>query len=261
MPFPETPRVIYEKNPLDLVICQIRFPPILRIETEIPARFQEVLRIDYPLLREQPTLIQPPGLPADFANLAASLIPGAGRKGYEFVSADENWRVTLFRSFVSLTCNKYSKWEHFKERLRPVLAAFVEQYQPTFYLRLGLRYRDVIVRSKLNLEKSNWGSLLQPQVAGELASNIAPSVEDVSRQVVLRQSKHEGKITVQHGTVRLQDTNEECYCFDIDLFTDRRTELDQAEQTLDDFNRQSGRLFRWCISDELHRAMGPVAVD
>jgi len=32
MPFPEVKRVIYEHNPLDKVICQLRFPPILRIE-------------------------------------------------------------------------------------------------------------------------------------------------------------------------------------------------------------------------------------
>ena len=40
-PFPDTPRVVYNKNPLFEVLCQLRFPHILRIETEIPAAVPE----------------------------------------------------------------------------------------------------------------------------------------------------------------------------------------------------------------------------
>ena len=44
MPFPVTKRIIYKKNPLVEVICQLRFPPILSIDTEIPARFQGAIK-------------------------------------------------------------------------------------------------------------------------------------------------------------------------------------------------------------------------
>lgn len=53
MPFPNSPRVIYRKNPLEQVICQIRFPSILRIDTEIPAAFQELVRSQFPLFEER----------------------------------------------------------------------------------------------------------------------------------------------------------------------------------------------------------------
>ena len=48
MPFPEVKRIIYKKNPLDKVICQLRFPTILKIEKEIPAEFQERIRKEFP---------------------------------------------------------------------------------------------------------------------------------------------------------------------------------------------------------------------
>ena len=55
MPFPEVKRVIYKKNPLDRVICQLRFAPILKIDAEIPADFQEMIRADFPNYSEKMT--------------------------------------------------------------------------------------------------------------------------------------------------------------------------------------------------------------
>ena len=52
MPFPKVKRFVYKTNLLDEVICQVRFPPILKIDTETPAAFQEVLRSSYPYLTE-----------------------------------------------------------------------------------------------------------------------------------------------------------------------------------------------------------------
>src|SRR5258708_12324597 len=53
MLFPESERVIYDKNPLQQVICQLRFPPILRINTEVPVAFQERVKQDYPFYQEK----------------------------------------------------------------------------------------------------------------------------------------------------------------------------------------------------------------
>ena len=52
MPFPEAKRIIYRKNPLDQVICQLRFPPILKIDAEVPAKFQDRIRGDFPNLSD-----------------------------------------------------------------------------------------------------------------------------------------------------------------------------------------------------------------
>jgi len=46
---PESPRVIYASNPLVDVICQVRFPRILRIDSELPVAFQEAIRDQFPL--------------------------------------------------------------------------------------------------------------------------------------------------------------------------------------------------------------------
>ena len=37
-------RCIYRRSPLIEVICQLRFPAILRIDAQAPAQFQEAIR-------------------------------------------------------------------------------------------------------------------------------------------------------------------------------------------------------------------------
>lgn len=52
MPFPEYPRYRYEKHTLQNVICQLRFPTILRIGTEQPSDFQDSIRDRLPSIRK-----------------------------------------------------------------------------------------------------------------------------------------------------------------------------------------------------------------
>ena len=46
MLFSDRPRTHYEKAPLHEVICQLRFPTILSINSKEPADFQELIRKD-----------------------------------------------------------------------------------------------------------------------------------------------------------------------------------------------------------------------
>src|SRR5437867_910928 len=98
MPFPDSQRVIYTQNPLHEVICQLRFPPILRIDAEPPAAFQERLRAMYPLFREIEQDLPFDNAPAEFAKiLKGALLNRTRAMGYEFVSEDGAWLVTLCR--------------------------------------------------------------------------------------------------------------------------------------------------------------------
>jgi hypothetical protein len=45
-------RVLYEKNPLESVICQVRFPTILRVDSEVPSDFQDRIRGRFPIFSE-----------------------------------------------------------------------------------------------------------------------------------------------------------------------------------------------------------------
>lgn len=59
--FPHTPDVRLANSPLVEVVCQVRFPPILRINKEEPSDFQEAVRQRFPeLAAEQGMVLQMP---------------------------------------------------------------------------------------------------------------------------------------------------------------------------------------------------------
>lgn len=258
MPFPDSPRVIYDKNPLVEVICQLRFPTILRIDSEAPAAFQERVRSAYPVFLEHQTGNLGQSLPPEMASMAVRLSLGSGNKIYEFTSTDGMWTVNLTKDYLSLASHKYRRWEEFKSHLRAPLESLVECYAPSFFSRIGLRYQDAIIRSALDLADVGWSDLIKPYVAGELSQPaLADNVEQVFTQSLIRLDNAGGRVRVQHGLAQDRNTGEPCYVIDSDFFTEGQTETNDVINILDQCNQQAGRLFRWCITDRLHHAMGP----
>ena len=259
MPLPDYKRVIYSKNPLEEVICQVRFPSILRIDTELPAAFQEALRGQYPLYEEKTQKGNMPEIPPAVANLLPPGWPvGQPQRVYVFASTDNRWVITLARDALSLTTKRYERWEEFRERLEKLLGVLVKQYGPPFYSRVGLRYQDVIRPWKLELDKVSWGELLTPHISGELAcTELKDEIEQVVRQLKIRFNEKDGHVLVRHGLAVDTDKKKDCFLIDCDYFRSERTETNDAIGILNYFNHQAGRLFRWCITQRLHNAMAP----
>jgi uncharacterized protein (TIGR04255 family) len=135
MTFPDSPRVIYRQNPLVEVICQLKFPPILKIESEPPAAFQESIRKEYPMMQEGSS-DQPP-LPPPIAKLLGQAVPGFFQgTSYTFLSEDGKWKVVLTREFLALSTGHYTRWEEFRLKLGVAVAALVAIYEPSFFVRV-----------------------------------------------------------------------------------------------------------------------------
>jgi len=263
MPFPESERVIYAKNPLEQVICQLRFPAILRIETEIPVEFQEKIRHSYPIFREKTEVpvILPPELAEQIPQeVVRSLRPH--NKAYDFQSADENWVVSLTNNFLALTSNNYMRWEEFQEHLLIAFDALKEVYSPAFFSRIGLRYQNVIRKSDLGLEDFTWPTLLNPYIVGELASpEISNLISEIAHIILMKLDEGHSQVRIRHGFARDNNTGKIVgYIIDNDFFTEQKTEINNAINILTNFNRQNRQLFRWFIKDRLHDAMGPKPV-
>ncbi len=255
---PETPRVIYRKKPSEEVICQLRFPTILRIDAEAPAPFQEAIRNEYPNFQVKPNFGLPSGLPPQISRLFGAEFPFGAAKVYEFSSSDKLWIVNLDRDSLSVTTQAYERWEGFKSRLSLPFRALCEAYRPLHFSRIGLRYRDMIRRDNLGLTHVPWSELLNPQIASELASPvISDHVQQVAHQVVIRNPDGKMQIFLQHGLAPPKLESQNSYFIDSDFSVENETRIDDALATLDAFNSEARRLFRWCITDRLHEALDP----
>ena len=265
MRFPDSPRVIYDKNPLETVICQLRFPPILRIDGEAPFEFQEKIRADYPIYKDRqlsnPGLSLPPEIMKAFGE-DFSWAFKAGTKAYDFFSTDEAWNISLTREFIALSSKTYRRWEDFRGRMEKAVSAFEQIYVPAHYSRIGLRYRDIINRSRLDLKGVDWAELLAPHIAGELNSGpLAEHVSNIKKELVIELEDAKGSVLIKHGLVQKPDADEAYYLIDSDFSFVGMTEVANAGQRLNYFNREAARLFKWCISPRLYEAMGPRPVE
>jgi uncharacterized protein (TIGR04255 family) len=167
--FPKSERVLFRNNPLAEVICQLRFPPQLRIDVEAPSALQEALRDHYPILSIGRSLHA--RLQANGQTRGEGMVVQKQEGNlYDFTSSGKDWKVTLANNFLALSTITYTRWEDFFSRLQLVAKAFSEVYSPPFFTRVGLRYQDIISREALGLAKKAWSSLLVPELVGPLAS-------------------------------------------------------------------------------------------
>jgi uncharacterized protein (TIGR04255 family) len=261
MNLPEFERVIYSRNPLIEVVCQLRFPPILKISHQEPVEFQDEIRFQYPLFEttraqvssEISTIVQQLGLPLQ-SGIA-----------YSFKSENKKWNISIAQDFIAITTSSYERYEQFKQRLEEALKIFESIYKPSFYTRVGLRYQDLIIRSKLGIEDKSWSELIAQPIASELyVPELASSIQTVFKNLILKTEN--GEINLKHGLVtvkNLQENSEEiAYLFDADFYTEQKIEGNgDVWNVLNQFNQSAGRLFRWSITDILHHAMQPQPVD
>lgn len=263
MLFRETERVIYAANPLEQVICQLRFPPILKIQAETPAGFQERIRSVFPQYQEKTEFaaILPPEL-VQILNQEEIQSLKPSQKLHEFASSDGTLAVGLTSGFVSLTSSNYERWESFRDRLILVLDALKDEYNPAHFTRIGLRYRNLIQREVLGLQDAEWSDLLSKNLVRELAiPGLAEYIEDIAHRILMRVAAGPVRVHIQHGLAKNPDTNEIIgYGIDSDFFVEGETNVAAAIDQLVEFNQHNRRLFRGCISDRLHNAMGPGPV-
>lgn len=260
-------RAIYKHNPLSRVICQLRFPLDLRIDVTMPADFQQRIRTEFPVAREDVDGYGAP-VPEDivqhFPQELLDVLSARINRKFHFETRDKTWTITLTSSFVALETNQYVRWEEFRHYLKLVLSAVSETYQIGFFTRIGLRYENVIDRIQLGLEASTWKSLLADFVLGPLVqSDSAETVQEHNGTFLIQLDNSEEVVRVRYGLVteKAGDPTNVMFMLDHDFFTknDVDTEVDDVVKRVNIFNTSNRGLFRGCITDKLHAAMVPEA--
>lgn len=259
MKFPESQRVKYSRNPLFEVVCQLRFPKILRIETETPVDFQEAIRTKYPTLKTS-RAVELPFLSNPQTN-SPPVVMGQGLT-YEFLDKEGQWKLVLSSDFIALSTVNYEKWEDFRSRLSAAIDLLVKCYSPSHFTRVGLRYQDLIIRSELGLIQHPWRKLLKTPLLGVFVTDNLPEQDFTEALSVFacRLDYADAVLRVRYGLARKDESEELGYLIDADFFTGNNTEINDATNSLDRFNREAGNFFRWCITEELQQALQPKSI-
>ena len=266
MPFKEVEQVIYRKNPLIQVVCQLRFPRILSINEKLPADFQEAIRKEYPLFEVNTEQQQQ----VEFNPALGDTIPVPRivqidkTNNYQFTSADGVWRVNLTSTFLALSTSLYVSWKDFRSRLELPLKALIDIYQPAFFERIGIRYIDAFQRSKLGLESTPWNELIQPFALGLLSDvDVMNDIRGFSSVTEINIGEDAiARINASLGFVgdnRLLASGNQLelsFIVDTDLFCGKR-KIEETDTSLTLLHSVSYKLIRALITDKLHDAMEP----
>lgn len=258
--FSQNERCLYRKSQLGNVICQLRFPEILSIETTLPAQFQEAIRGDFPrysVRKEAPA----PKITGAPGNLSLESAPATNN--YQFVSEDGTWRVNLTSRFISLACTRYTCWEDFAKWLDKPLAAFIQVYKPAYFERIGLRYMNFFSRKSLEVEDVPFNALFAPCYLGPLmeedvaerSANQCTVDVDMAIRGGCRVKLHAGPGLIKtSGQISDREVK---FIFDQDLSMPGKVPVNLAAGALETLHSQAFSIFRGAITDTLHDALEP----
>lgn len=240
-------RVKYKNSALREVIFQVRYPSILIISAEAPSAFQELIRAKYPIYSDNrnDTVLNVNGQEQTQTRI----------HNHQFVTADGFSKVNLTDSFVAVSTLRYDRWEFFKEQCSEIVRLFKQVYNPTVVLRVGLRYKDVITRSKLNLDNVQWSELINGTELGLMAHYPEEKVNLYSLDFEV----DDGVVEHRHfEMVREASTpNEKSFLIDCDYYSRQILGIDSVMDIAEVLHDHSSNFIRSVITDKLNAAMEP----
>jgi len=244
--------VLLARPPLARVIAQARFPEILAVEKrDFVARFQEALRTDYPVLREEKTQS------IFFSRTAAGRAASAPHTAWRFCDRDESWRVSLASDFVALETDSYTSQADFMKRLAAVLRAAKDTLAPARVDRLGLRYIDRIVGQDFELIQT----LVRPEVLGLIATNTSENVVHTLAETLFKSDNPSCFVLMRTGMLppnavvdltAIDPVPERSWILDLDAFGDQAPEfdVDWVVKQIDQYASRIYAIFRWVVTDQ-----------
>ena len=248
--------------PLKRVIAQVRFPPILSIlKDDTVARFQELLRSEYPHLRKDS--INNVEIAQDLSpNVSPSIV---WRLTDE--SQSSKWRISLGTDFVALETSEYRDRNDFLNRLLTVLASVESCFSPAEAQRLGLRYIDRLEGEAVlkvgTLIRSGVLGILQPST--EVTDTLRKATTHLVSQAQFETA--EGAIQGRWGNLPpnatydpdlLQPIAGASWVLDLDMFSKQALpfEADDLVNMTRSFAKRIYSVFRLMITDEFLRFYG-----
>ena len=126
------------KQPLVLVLCQVRFSLVRKMADYIPA-IQEVFRRHaFPI--ERSGKIQQ-------LTITSAGVQATEQERWEYRTKDEQWSVTVLQDSVVLQTTAYEKFEGFAEKLEQAVRTVLEKTEHDEFglvQRVGLRYINLV---------------------------------------------------------------------------------------------------------------------
>ena len=165
--FGEHPDLVFDRAPLYVVLCQVRFPPVLSLMAAAGiAGFQQGLRETYPVL-----------LPAELSGSIGVVPQGFGitqsAPVWRLTDEAKAWTVGIAADFVSLETAKYTDIGDFLGRFTHVLTVLHRTIKPADSIRIGLRKINLLPAQ--TSQSDEFVGKVRPELLGPLSVHEFPA--------------------------------------------------------------------------------------
>ncbi len=263
---PTQSRVVFDRTPLALAICQVRFPAMLNVSNPgTVAPFQAAIQDDYPVA----TSMAQVGLAFSLqSGQIAGLQSQAPSALWRFADVGDDWAVVLSPEFVSIETRAYVDFDDFLDRLRQVLDALVATVRPKVYTRVGLRYIN-----ELRPGHREWEGVVRTELLGPMAVPVLAECAVHWAQQILLHGPDGNRLHVQHGVIPGGSTvdprpgeelpaEESFYLLDLDAYREfarpalpEMSPLGVCERVLS-AHEATSQFFRWAITEPYAATLG-----
>jgi uncharacterized protein (TIGR04255 family) len=185
----------YRKNYLAQVIFQLRFDPILLLEKEPPADFQQAVKERFPKVTEgqeieiETRMSLVPETRADFRRVRPRWVLG---------TKDASRSLTVSSTMFSLEYTRYENIEATRDDFEFLWSRFQKAYGVDSLSRVGLRYVDRVLRPEGDpLEWDKW--IADPLISATLPMEPPPGHDLCRSMHALHWVGDDHRITFQFG--------------------------------------------------------------
>ena len=265
-----TPRVIYGKNPLAEVVCQIRFQRLDLPATALEQLQQSLEGRGYSQRHNESSV----NVVIETLQESAPPVPRIvdGDNIHHFSQPDGSSKVSISHEFIAFTSTNYRSWDGYLPELLQAVTDFNNEVGTLAVTRIGLRYRDVIERSVLGLEGTPWHELINPFLLGPLANDALCEEGELDEDAFESQVSQclmrlDGcSLLLQTSLLTSVADASKAFLIDADFFheMDSNEECGNAATSskelvalLETLHSNAGALFRRAITEKLHDALSP----
>ena len=240
--FPIVADIHLANAPLREVICQVKFPTILRVAREEPAELQERIRARFPVLEiERGVVIE-----------VKEIKPG-GRVGfpppiYRLCNPDKTCTASLGPDFYALSTTAYRHWADFADHLAYLAEAMQAVYDLPYATRIGLRYINALDASLTDSQEFDQVlDLLRDELTVMLRTDVILSPETAMQRIQV--TSDGDRFTLRYGLAHEGTPAEPRFILDFDHYVEGNNSLDGLLARCDRYHRHIYHAFRWCIAE------------